>query len=276
MSSDCVSEIRDIAREIRDVTQDEIEHYKKNGWVKLEKLFAPEIVEKLLQRAKERMGQDPLSVSRADPGSRVSDAFKWYSRWDSCSYHDEWICAVSHSRELARIATRLMGVSVRFYFDQMFVKVPATKMGTETPWHQDLPHHPFDRHGALGIWAALVDCPPEKGAMRFLNGTHRAGLFGRFSNRTDGVSLIDENPWLLDQYEISPPLDLRPGDATVHDFAVVHCAPANTTDSPRWVYLTQWAPAGALYTGAPNHRTVNLGLEIDKPLLHERFPVIAV
>src|SRR3954470_2796248 len=120
MSSDCLCEIRD-------VTQDEIGHYKKNGWVKLEKLFAPEIVENLLARAKQRMGPDPLSVSRADPGSRVSDAFKWYSRWDSCSYHDEWIRTVSHSRALARIATRLMGVSVRFYFDQMFVKVPAAK-----------------------------------------------------------------------------------------------------------------------------------------------------
>ncbi len=268
--------LNDCLDEVRDVTHDEIEHYRKNGWVKLEKLFAPAVVEKLLARAKERMGHDPTSVSRADPAARVSDAFRWYSRWDSCSYHDEWICDLSHSRAMGRIATRLMGSSVRFYFDQMFVKVPAANMGVETPWHQDLPHHPFDRQGALGIWVALVDCPPEKGAMRFLNGTHRAGLFGRFSNRTDGVSLIDENPWLLDQYEISPPLTLGAGDATVHDFAVVHYAPANTTDLPRWVYLTQWAPANALYTGAPNHRTVNLGLEIDKPLLHERFPIIPV
>ena len=261
---------------IREVTQDEIEHYKKNGWVKLDALFAPDIVEGLLARAMARMGQEPLSVSRADPAARVADAFRWYSRWDGCSYHDQWVCGMSHSRALARVAAGMSGGDVRFYFDQMFVKVTAEQQGIETPWHQDLPHHPLDRHGALGIWVALVHCPPEKGAMRFLNGSHRAGLFGRFSNRTDGVSLIDENPWLLDRYEISPPLDLRPGDATVHDFAVVHYAPANTTDSPRWVYLTQWIPAAALYTGAPNHRTVGLGLEIDKPLQHERFPVIPV
>jgi hypothetical protein len=266
----------DFDSEIRDVTQDELVHYRKNGWVKLERLFAPSIAEELLARAKARMGSDPSSVSRTDPTSRTSDQFMCYSRWDGCSYHDDWICALSHSRPFARIATRLMRESVRFYFDQMFVKIPAGKMGMETPWHQDLPHHPFDRQGALGIWAALVDCPSEKGSMRFLNGTHRAGLFGRFSNRTDGVSLIDENPWLLDEYEISPPLDLQPGDVTVHDFAVIHYAPANITASPRWVYLSQWAPAAALYTGAPNHRTVDLGLEIDKPLLHERFPVIAV
>jgi hypothetical protein len=58
--------------------------------------------------------------------------------------------------------------------------------------------------------------------------------------------------------------------------AIIHYAQENTTPRPRWVYSTQWLPPTARYTGAPNHRTDGLGLEIDKPLEHARFPVIQI
>lgn len=259
---------------VRAVSDDEVAHYRKNGWVKLEKLFQPWAVEGLLARAKARMGAEPLTVSRVSPTERTENEYNWYARWDGCSHHDEWIRQLSQSHALASAASRLMGSQVRFYFDHMFVKLPVSLQGGETPWHQDLPHHPLDRQGVLTIWIPLVDCPPEMGTMRFLSGSHRAGLLGRFLNRRDGVCLIDEHPWVLEEYDISPPLYLNAGDATVHNLAIVHYAPENTTTSPRWVYSTQWLPPATRYTGAPNHRTDGLGLEIDKPLEHVRFPVI--
>lgn len=260
---------------IREVTDEEVDHYRLNGWVKLEKLFPLWAVEGLLRRAQSRMGMEPQTVSRLDPNERIKDEYGWYSRWDGCSHADEWIHELSHSRALAKVASRLMNGPVRFYFDHVFVKIPAIMQGTATPWHQDLPHHPLDRQGALTIWTPLVDCPPEMGTMRFLNGSHKAGLFGRFLNRRDDVSLVDEYPWVLDDFELSPEIHLRPGDATVHNLAVVHYAPPNTTDKPRWVYANQWMPPSARFTGAPNHRTEGLGLEIDKPLDHPRFPIVA-
>ncbi|TXH66355.1 MAG: phytanoyl-CoA dioxygenase [Lysobacteraceae bacterium] len=259
---------------VREITDEEVAHYRENGWVKLEKLFAPWAVEGLLERAKGRMGERPKTVSRLDPNERIPDEYGWYSRWDGPSHADPWIHELSHSRALARVASRLMGGPVRFYFDHIFVKVPAKEHGTMTPWHQDLPHHPLDRQGALTIWVPLIDCPPEMGTMRFLNGSHRSGLYGRFLNRDDGVSLIDDHPDVLERFTQSPPLDLRAGDATVHNLAVIHYAPANITDEPRWVYANQWLPPSARYTGAPNHRTDGWGLELDKPLDHPRFPLI--
>ena len=260
---------------VRAVTDDEVEHYQKHGWVKLDQLFQPWAVRGLLKRAKERMGEDPLSVSRVSPNERVENEQNWYARWDGCSHSDAWISDLSHSRALAGVAARLMGSKqVRFYFDHIFVKRPAASDGGPTPWHQDLPHHPLDRQGVLTIWTPLVECPPEMGTMRFLSGSHRAGLFGRYLNRNDGINLVDEYPWVLDEFEMSPPLHLRAGDATVHNLAIIHYAPENATPSPRWVYAIQWLPPSARYTGAPNHRTVGLELEIDAPLDHPRFPII--
>jgi hypothetical protein len=267
---------------VRAVGDDEVAHFRAKGWVKLERLFTPWVVEELLARARERMGSQPMTVSRSSPAERTANEFHWYARWDGCSQQDEWIRSLSHSAELAGVASALMDDrppggddAVRFYFDHFFVKVPVSSRGGPTPWHQDLPHHPLDRQGVLTIWVALVDCPPEKGSLRFLSGSHRAGLLGRYLNRRDEITLVDEHPWVLDRFELSPPLHLRPGDATVHDLAIVHHAPENVTDSPRWVYAVQWLPPSARYTGAPNHRTDGLGLQVDRPLEHARFPVIS-
>lgn len=259
---------------VRAVTDDEVRHYLKHGWVKLEQFYSAVTVAALLERAKARMGELPQSISRTQPQLRMPDEYGWYSRWDGCSHVDDWISGISHSRELAGVAERLVGGPVRFYFDHMFVKIPSAQQGTETPWHQDLPHHPLDRQGALTIWAPLVPCQSEMGSMRFLSGTHKAGLFGRYLNRRDGVDLLQEHPHLVREYEMSPPLDLMPGDVTVHNLAVVHYAPPNRTSAPRWVYACQWLPALTRYTGAPNHRTDGHGLAIDQPFDHPRFPLI--
>jgi len=260
---------------IRPVTEDEVRHYREHGWVKLDGLFSAELVEGLLARARARMGEEPLTATRGSSTDRMPNEYGWYARWDGCSHDDEWIRRASQSTELAGAAAALMGDRVRFYFDHFFVKLPVSRSGGPTPWHQDLPHHPLDRQGVLTIWVPLVDCPPEKGSLRFLSGSHRAGLLGRYLNRRDEVSLVDEHPWVLEEYEMSPPLHLRPGDATVHNLAITHHAPENTTDTPRWVYSTQWLPERTRYTGAPNHRTDGHGLVVDRPFEHPRFPLIA-
>jgi hypothetical protein len=263
---------------VREVTSDEVAHFRTHGWVKLPGLFSPDAVACLLERARARMGEVPMTIRRIAPHDRIPNEYNWYARWDGPSHLDPWIRELSHSRELASASARLMQSRdyVRFYFDHVFVKLPVSHNGSKTPWHQDLPHHPLDRHGVLTIWVALLDCPPEMGTMRFLSGSHRAGLFGRYLNRNDGMSLIDEHPWVLDEFPQSEPLHLRAGDATVHDLAVIHYAPENTTGSPRWVYTSQWLPPAARYTGAPNHRTDGLDLQIDRPLDHPRMPLIPV
>jgi len=260
--------------DIRELSDEEIQFFRKNGWIKIDSLFPRWTIQGLLERAKARMGEEPLTASRTSAEERIPNEFGWYARWDGCSHQDEWICRLSHSRSLARVAECLIGSPVRFYFDHVFVKIPASRQGSETPWHQDLPHHPLDRQGALTIWVPLIDCPPQMGTLRFLSGSHRTGLLGRYLNRRDGVALTDENPWVLERFPVSEPLHLRAGDATIHDLAIVHYAPPNMTALPRWVYAVQWLPAAARYTGAPNHRTDGLGLEIDKPLEHARFPLI--
>jgi ectoine hydroxylase-related dioxygenase (phytanoyl-CoA dioxygenase family) len=265
-----------IAGAIREVTDEEVAFYRENGWVKLERLIEPALAEELLRRIQARMGTS-AERTRDSRGtalkSKELDALWQY--YEHLSEEDEFVEELSHSRELGRVANRLLGDrGVRFYSDEVMCKLPAATGGSKTPWHQDFPYHPFDRRGVCTFWFPLVDCPPEKGTMRFLSGSHDSGPWGRFVHRTDGVDLLDAFPELRERFELSPPLHLRPGDATVHDRNTIHSAPPNATDEPRWVYSQGYFPADALYTGAPNRRMDGLGLKVNEPFDNPKFPLI--
>jgi ectoine hydroxylase-related dioxygenase (phytanoyl-CoA dioxygenase family) len=73
---------------------------------------------------------------------------------------------------------------------------------------------------------------------------------------------------------MSPPLHLKAGDATVHSVLVGHGASENQTDEPRWAYICAYIPGDALYTGAPNYNYDGIGLEVNKPIDHPRFPIL--
>jgi ectoine hydroxylase-related dioxygenase (phytanoyl-CoA dioxygenase family) len=176
---------------------------------------------------------------------------------------------------MGEVGRRLLGRPVRFWVDNALVKMPTgwDRGSVATAWHQDFPGFPFDRSGFAAVWIALDHIPPERGSMRFLTGSHRAGVFGRIVQ--DGKDLLEVHPELAEDHEMSPPLTYRPGDATVHNSLTVHGAGANTTDRPRWVYVVDILVADALYTGTKHWVTDGLeGLEMNKPFNHPRFPIL--
>jgi ectoine hydroxylase-related dioxygenase (phytanoyl-CoA dioxygenase family) len=261
---------------IREVTDEEVATYHRNGWVKLEGLLDPELAAAILARGKQRMGE------RADaelPDNRKtimsSQLQAIWRNWQNPAEEDEFFGSVSRAKPLARTASRLLNDrDVRWWSDTVMCKMPASEGGSRTPWHQDFPYHAMDRHGVLNFWIALVDIPPEMGTMRFLNGSHRIGPMGRVIHRNDGKDLLDLYPWIAEEFEVSEPLQLKPGDATVHNLMTVHAAPENATTEPRWSYLTSMFPADALYTGAQQRRTDDLELTVNQPFDHPRFPVV--
>jgi hypothetical protein len=254
---------------VRAVTQEEVETFQKNGWVKLQRFYEPGLAGVLLERLHTVMAEH-TDDNNPFAGAKINmfRAFEDPAKYDKL-FHD-----FTHSLAFATAAAALMGRPERFYEDKVLCKEPASTGGGKTPWHQDFAYHPFDRQGTLLFWIPLVDCPPEKGTMRFLTGSHRAGLFGRFVHRTDGYDLVDHYPDLPEKFPISEPLHLNVGDVTVHDRMTIHYAPENETDSSRWVYTVSWFNTDALYTGMPCHRMDGLGLKINEPLEHPNFPTI--
>jgi ectoine hydroxylase-related dioxygenase (phytanoyl-CoA dioxygenase family) len=261
---------------VREITDEEIAHYRDHGWVKLEGLLSTDLVAELLERAKAHMGERATTELPDDrPGIMTPQLRALWRDWQNPAEEDDFFRSLSQSRAMGRQASRLLrGRDVRWWADAILCKLPASEGGARTPWHQDFPYLSHDRIGLLNFWVALVEMPPEMGTMRFLNGSHRIGPMGRVIHRTDGQDLLDLYPWIGEEHEISEPLHLKPGDATAHDWMTVHAAPPNQTGEPRWAYTDSLFPAETLFTGAQQRRSDGLELKVNEPFEHPRFPVL--
>src|SRR6185503_18769057 len=72
---------------------------------------------------------------------------------------------------VAELAASLMAsTKVRFYFDQLLVKQPATV--EPTPWHQDIPYWPFLGQQICSVWVALTHATVDESALEFVRGSH--------------------------------------------------------------------------------------------------------
>ncbi len=252
---------------VRDIADEEAAFFREHGWVKLPGLVSASTAAHLLAELQAVQRADAAVGSRRPPRPQGLDAM-----WTTCADPQRRSDAVRRfawSPDVGRAASRLMGGrGVRFFRDSALVKQPTRAGGGRTIWHQDFAYNAIDRPGQLTLWIALVDCPPERGTMRFLDGSHRAGDLGRSLDDPDR-DLAVQHPELFAAGTVSPPLHLRPGDATAHDSLVVHSASENTTDEPRWAYTIAVMPADGRYTGRRSALVdfdgLVLGEELDTP-----------
>ncbi|MEU6037338.1 phytanoyl-CoA dioxygenase family protein [Actinomadura sp. NPDC047616] len=253
---------------VREVTDEEVARFREHGWAPLPGLVEPGFVAGLRERALDRL---------AGRRGRFRNGYvdRAFGQDRDIARHDEAFAALALSPRLGRNVIRLLtGVdAVRLQVTNLLVKEPAGGDGHgATVFHQDFPWMPMDRSAMLTVWLALDDVPADMGALRFYNGSHRYGSLGRSFVR-DGDDALSNHPW-LETLELSEPLDLAAGDATVHSALVIHGAPENRRDRPRLSFTATYFDAAALYTGAPYGQTDDLGLKVNEPFDHPRFPVV--
>jgi hypothetical protein len=233
---------------------------------------------------------EPAGPDSWDPERQVPKIDEWKNRQvvDSGYWRDyhylaredklEPFYSIAFSREIGRNSQRLIGrdVAVRYNTDFVAVKVPGppdSPANRPTDPHQDFVGVPFDRAGNHNYWIALDEVSPEQGAMRFYSGSHRLGPLGLTGPDHEQV-FESYHALLAEECELSPPLHLRPGDATVHSSLTIHLAPSNTTERPRIGYVLAYLPADSRYTGAPFHNTDGTGLQQGDRFDHPKFPII--
>lgn len=269
---------------IRDVTDDEVATYEREGWVKLDGLLSPELAGALLEVARDRAGD-----AGSDEALAVNGA--WGEANVACSPGGELFAAMALSPRMGRNAARLVNrsrltdevIPTRYFADGLGVRAGRGN-GPSTHFHQDYVPQSQDRGGAINIWIALAAVAADQGGMRFLSGSHREARLGPLyaggvpdaraaANRHPAVADL-HYPKLGELYELSDGVVYEPGDATVHGAYTVHCAPANLSERSRWNYLVSYLPDDVRYDGSPNHALDGLDLTKGQTFDHERFPVV--
>jgi hypothetical protein len=253
------------------VTAAEVAHYNAHGWVKLPRFVDPDVVGKILEIARGRMGDD--GDSNEAYGRNVP---YFNAEGGGGLVHPLMRPLLEACSENAKLLmNRRVDRGIRYFTDVFAAKLPASRVTKNegngpTSFHQDFPSFAVDLSGGMTFWVPLEAYAPEAGTMSFVSGSHTLGALGSF----DKGDLLEHMPELCD-LPMSEAMHYDVGDVTVHSHMTVHGAGMNLTDRPRWAYLITINPADAIWTGAPPEAFDPAGMKPWQPFDEERFPILA-
>lgn len=222
-------------------TTEEVEFFKENGFLVVERLTSDEELAWLRQIfeyifSPEQAGGPGAPVDRSgtlEPGqeSVLSQAF-----FPELQFPE--LLDTAHRRNARKYAAALLEVaeSRLTSWGHMIRKPPG---GRAALWHQDHAYwQPEFDYCALGVWLPMHDVPVEMGAMQFIPGSHKRGLLPHrhddepVHNVLTAIDPVDES--------IAVACPLRAGGATFHHFQTLHYTAPNITAEPRLAYPVEF------------------------------------
>lgn len=238
---------------LRDLTQDELRAYARDGVIHAANLFPEAWLERMCA-AVDRFASQPSpfgdAVSMQDQGF-TGDLFVWKLDADFRDFVFE--------SPAARIASQVLrSRTVRHFYDQIFVKQAGSPV--TTPWHQDVTFWPVepDTLGICSIWISFDAVTRASSGLEFVMGSHR------WSERFKAVA-PNRDPYLLesefveppdieaerDRYEIFSP-EIARGDCLIFNPLILHGSSGNASAvSSRRAFSTRWAAPGVRYQARP-------------------------
>ncbi len=146
---------------------------------------------------------------------------------------------VRHPRVL-EVVRQLLGDDLIVWDSDVFIK-EAHSPGYVS-WHQDLRYWGVDSHDAVTAWIALTDATGAMGCMRFLPGSHRAGLVDHEDTfETDNLLTRGQNArWDVDESEARLGA-LKAGEMSVHHGLTMHASEPNRSPHRRVGLVVRFA-----------------------------------
>lgn len=210
------------------ISQDQIDFYQKNAFIKIKEVLSPELINYfnsiISTKVSELKNVDIPIHERNTYGKAFLQLFNLWTR-------DEQIKKLIFSKRLARLAADLMQVDgVRIYHDQALFKESG---GGITPWHADQHYWPLASDKAITVWIPLQVTPLEMGPLEFSAGSQHIMLGRELSISDESEQVIKRNlkinnfPHIIEAFDI--------GEISFHSGWIFHRAGANITEEIRKV-----------------------------------------
>lgn len=223
------------------ITEEDVAAYERDGVVCLRGMFDADWCARMHDAAVHYMesGQGRRRVVE-----RPDETGQFYSNVFMCMGDDDFM-AFRNESPVAEIAATLMrSNSVRFWYDQLFIKEPQTVAPTQ--WHHDLPFWPFLGEHIVSIWVALTPATRETSGLEYIAGSHKWGKFFRPVTPDEDPAFanpdLEECPNFTER-EGDPSLrflswDMQAGDCVCHHPLTVHGAGGNKSKDQRRIGLS--------------------------------------
>jgi ectoine hydroxylase-related dioxygenase (phytanoyl-CoA dioxygenase family) len=231
----------------------EVEFFRENGFLVVERITTDEELDWLTELYEHIF--DP--TNQADPGAPVArDGTEGGANGESLlqqAFMPEFrfpeLLRTVFNRNARTYAAALLEVDIDELssWGHMIRKGPG---GRAAPWHQDEAYWASElSYHALGAWLPLHEVTEEMGAMQFVRGSHRHGVYEHHPLNGDV-----ELHLLVADVEIDPDdivaCPLPKGGATFHSQRTLHYTAPNQTDRPRLAFPTEFQVAPQRRTDA--------------------------
>jgi hypothetical protein len=218
--------------------REEIEFFRENGFLKVERLTSDEEIAWLRQIfehlfSDEHAGKPGAPLDRSgtpvegEPRARLSQAF----------FPEIYFPEILNSqfrRNAKRYAAALLGrpEDDLSSWGHMIQKRPG---GRAASWHQDHAYwEPELDYCALGVWLPLHDVTVEMGAMQFIPGSHKRGLVPHRQEDAPEHNVLTARDPVDAANAVACPLKM--GGATFHHSETLHYTAPNTTNTVRMAF----------------------------------------
>src|SRR5688572_11564799 len=210
------------------LSQDAIDYYRENGFVKLKNVLSAEAIQymdKTISAEVVRLNTQHLPMEERDTYGKAF--LQIMNIWTRSALVKE----IVFSKRLAKIAADLMGVDgVRMYHDQALFKEPG---GGHTPWHADQYYWPLANDNTVTAWIPLQETGLELGPVEFSAKSQQLQEGRTLKISDDSEAIIQKKLTLNDFKKVVEPFEL--GEVSYHSGWVFHRAGANTTKNMRKV-----------------------------------------
>ncbi|MBK9105708.1 MAG: phytanoyl-CoA dioxygenase family protein [Saprospiraceae bacterium] len=242
--------IRSFLSEPYALTQEQIDYYQQNRYIKLKQVLNEESLLYFNQVITDRVNQmNKVSTSLHERTTYGKAFLQLFNLWRE----DELVRELVFSKRLAKVAADLMETDgVRIYHDQALFKEGG---GGITPWHADQYYWPLESDKTVTIWIPLQSTPLELGPLEFSAGSHQL-LEGRDLEISDESEVtIEQKLRVTDFRHVIEPFDA--GEVSFHSGWVFHRAGANVTDQMRKVMTIIYMDQNMKLKNPENENQIN-------------------
>jgi len=287
---------------MRNITQNEIRHYREHGVVYLPGLLDADWLKRMDVAFAEEMFADPAeddpgrldlgsvaklveqASSRGVPRESEEDSEKASGRFWVRTF--SWrrfpaVTALGCRAPMPEAIAHLMGATrLNFYGEQLFFKEAGSLH--RTAFHQDAPYFHLTGEQCCTVWMPLDVVDRDNGMMGYVLGSHRWKLHAAnvfTSQRPIPGSTLDRLPDIEgheDRYDVVY-YPAKPGDAIVHHVRTVHGSTGNVGERDRRAFTLRYVGDDVRYLereGVPPDSQKSTTLEDGDLMDSDEFPLI--
>lgn len=168
----------------------------------------------------------PQLTALLEEGETTKDIREWHET-------SLYLYEICMNPAILDLVEGVLGPDFFMWASNFFIKEPRSR--STVGWHQDSYYWPMEPQHSVTVWLAFNEVNEENAAMQVIPGSHRAGLIKHKRvdpNRTDSVLTLQLEGGDFDE-SAAVSLNLKAGQCSLHDDAIVHGSPANPSDRPR-------------------------------------------